>query len=93
MIASFILPLLALAFVAPCDNPDLTAALKTYVAKYPDTDFTKDFVFVSVEKQCLYHFHNWELVDSYPVSTGKAGMGCASGSNMTPSGLHIVKEI
>lgn len=92
MIASILLPILSLALSPQCDDPKMVAALQDYVAQYPDQDFSKDFVFVSVEKQCMFHYSNWKLIDSYTVSTAKAGLGCESGSGKTPVGLHRVKE-
>jgi hypothetical protein len=69
-----------------------TAWLQDYVQAYPEVDCSGDFIFVSSENQCLYHYRNWELIQSYDISTAKAGIGCESGSNKTPSGMHRIKE-
>lgn len=68
----------------------MIASLQARVATFPNTDFSGDFLYVDIEKQCLYHFRNWELQESFPVSTAKLGAGQRSGSNQTPTGLHVV---
>ena len=69
-----------------------TSWLQDYVKSYQDIDCSGDFIFVSSEKQCLYHYQNWELIASYDISTASAGLGCESGSNQTPTGMHRIKE-
>jgi len=47
---------------------------------------------ISISEQKLYAFLNAELIDSYPVSTSRFGVGQEEGSYKTPLGIHCVKE-
>jgi hypothetical protein len=87
----FILHFSLLIFI-PKASFSQTNWLQDYVKTYEDVDCSGDFIYVSSEKQCLYHYRNWELVASYDISTAKAGIGSESGSNKTPSGMHRIKE-
>ena len=49
-------------------------------------------VIVNVGEQKLYAFLNAELIDSYPVSTSRFGVGQEEDSYKTPLGIHCVKE-
>ena len=48
---------------------------------------------VSVSQQQLELFDDDDcLLETYPVSTSKFGIGCENGSEKTPAGLHRVKD-
>ena len=47
---------------------------------------------VKVNEQKLYLFENNKLIEEYPVSTSRHGVGQIEGSNMTPLGVHCIQE-
>jgi lipoprotein-anchoring transpeptidase ErfK/SrfK len=49
-------------------------------------------IVISVEEQKLRLIQNDYKIAEYSISTSKFGIGNKTGSNMTPSGHHIVKE-
>ncbi|KKU49754.1 MAG: ErfK/YbiS/YcfS/YnhG family protein [Parcubacteria group bacterium GW2011_GWA1_47_10] len=49
-------------------------------------------IVVSPERQELYLTKNDEILKTYIISTGKAGMGSEIGSGKTPIGAHRIKE-
>jgi len=59
--------------------------------KYPEESFN-DFIYVGIQRQLLHYFKEGKLFKSYPVSTSKHGAGTEVGSNMTPVGLHVIKN-
>ena len=59
--------------------------------KYPDHSF-ENFIYVGVKRQELDLYLNGNHVISYPVSTSTHGAGTKAGSDMTPIGLHKIKE-
>lgn len=65
--------------------------LEYLTVKYPNHDFNT-FIYVAAKKQKLYLIHGGKVDASYPVSTGKNGVGGKIGSNKTPEGLHFIKE-
>lgn len=50
------------------------------------------WVVVSVAEQRLFLHYRDSVLDSWPVSTARAGVGCVDGSFCTPSGWHQVAE-
>ncbi len=48
-------------------------------------------IVVSVDQQKLWHFRGSDL-ETYVVSTARAGRGCVQDSQQTPTGLHRVCE-
>ena len=48
-------------------------------------------IVVSVDQQKLWHFRGDDL-ETYVVSTARAGCGCVQDSQQTPTGLHQVCE-
>ncbi len=55
-------------------------------------NYTEEMIFVSIEKQTLYHINKKEIINKYVISSGELGVGNQQGSNKTPLGLHKVKE-
>ena len=51
-----------------------------------------EILYVSVSKQKMYHIVKNNIVNEYPVSTSKKGVGNNKNSFMTPHGLHYIRE-
>ncbi|MEC8274055.1 MAG: L,D-transpeptidase [Bacteroidota bacterium] len=51
-----------------------------------------EILFVNVKEQKIYHIFENTIVKEYLVSTAKKGVGNQKNSNMTPHGLHYIKE-
>ena len=51
-----------------------------------------EILFVSVKEQKMYHIVENTIVKEYFVSTAKKGVGNQKNSDMTPYGLHYIKE-
>lgn len=49
-------------------------------------------ILVDIKIQLLTLFKDQKIVASYPVSTGKNGIGQEEGSGKTPLGLHMIQE-
>lgn len=47
---------------------------------------------IDISQQRLYLKQNDNLIKSYPISSSKFGEGSTENSNMTPLGLHVIKE-
>lgn len=47
---------------------------------------------IDISQQRLYLKQNDDLIKSYPISSSKFGEGSTENSNMTPLGLHVIKE-
>lgn len=74
-------------------NQGLVDLLLEYLhARYPAQGFADDVLYVSVQRQRLFHVRGKQLLRSYPVATAKAGLGGQDGSWRTPTGLHRVSE-
>lgn len=52
----------------------------------------QEILFVSVNHQKLFHLKNNIIVDQYPISTAKKGVGNIKNSDKTPLGLHSIRE-
>jgi hypothetical protein len=71
---------------------DMIDFLRAYTADHyykQDQDF-EDFLYVSIQEQCMYHISGWEIKREYVISTATLGPGNLSGSNQTPTGLHSI---
>ena len=53
---------------------------------------TDEVIYVSTKQQKLYHIQNDSIIKEYIISSSTYGIGSASGSNKTPTGLHSIKE-
>ena len=51
-----------------------------------------EILFVSVKEQKIYHIVENIIMKEYLVSTAKKGIGNQKNSDMTPHGLHYIKE-
>ena len=60
--------------------------------KYQKETVIKEIVFVSIEKQKLYHIKNNKIISEFIISSSAYGTGNKSRSNKTPLGLHKVKQ-
>ena len=60
--------------------------------KYQKETVIKEIVFVSIEKQKLYHIKNNKIISEFIISSSAYGTGNKEGSNKTPLGLHKVKQ-
>ena len=60
--------------------------------KYMKETVIKEIIFVSIEKQKLYHIKNNKIISEFIISSSAYGTGNKAGSNKTPLGLHKVKE-
>ena len=60
--------------------------------KYLKKTVIKEIIFVSIEKQQLYHIKNNKIISEFIISSSAYGTGNKSGSNKTPLGLHKVKQ-
>ena len=60
--------------------------------KYLKETVVKEIIFVSIEKQRLYHIKNNKIISEFIISSSAYGTGNKAGSNKTPLGLHKVKQ-
>ena len=60
--------------------------------KYQKEAVIKEIIFVSIEKQKLYHIKNNKIISEFIISSSAYGTGNKAGSNKTPLGLHKVKQ-
>ena len=58
---------------------------------YISEDFT-ELLFISIEKQKMYHIKNNNIISEYIISSSVYGVGNKAGSNKTPLGLHKIKQ-
>ncbi|KTD30410.1 MULTISPECIES: L,D-transpeptidase [Legionella] len=52
--------------------------------------FNAQFIFISANQQMMHCFENDKPYKSYPISTGKNGLGERYGSECTPRGWHCI---
>ncbi|MBK8499591.1 MAG: L,D-transpeptidase [Flavobacteriales bacterium] len=60
--------------------------------RYPGHDLDGDLLYISVERQRLFHVRAGELLSEYPIATASKGLGARVDSYRTPTGLHHVSE-
>ncbi len=60
--------------------------------RYPEVSLHDDLLYVSIERQSLFHVRQGRSLATYPVSTALRGPGNALDSYRTPTGLHRVAE-
>ena len=60
--------------------------------KYLKETVVKEIIFVSIEKQRLYHIKDNIIISEFIISSSAYGTGNKAGSNKTPLGLHKVKQ-
>lgn len=59
--------------------------------QYPAHDITR-LLYVSLTKQRMYWIENGRTQRAFVISGAKNGAGSLSGSNKTPTGLHLIAE-
>lgn len=79
----------------PMDHPKqgLIDLLMEYMGvRYPGRDLSGELLYISVQRQALFHVRNGQLLAEYPIATASAGLGSEVDSYRTPAGLHHVSE-
>lgn len=66
--------------------------LEYFSARFPDTVPTEHLLYVSVQRQRLYHVQDTSIIKEYVISTSINGLGSTVGSERTPEGLHRIAE-
>ncbi|MBP7154902.1 MAG: hypothetical protein KBA60_02750, partial [Flavobacteriales bacterium] len=56
-------------------------------SKYPAVDASGDLLYISVERQSLFHVRSGRLLAEYRIATARAGLGSTVDSYRTPMGL------
>jgi hypothetical protein len=51
-----------------------------------------DILYVSVQRQSLFHLRRRRLLNVYPVATSGRGLGAETDSYRTPEGLHRISD-
>ena len=64
------------------------AQVKSYLGNYT----AREILFVSINKQKLYHIKDDMIIKEYIISSSSYGTGSKSGSNKTPLGLHKINQ-
>ena len=72
-------------------NESIISRVNSYCYKTIGKTFD-EILYVSVQKQKMYHIIKNNIVNEYPVSTSKKGVGNKKNSFMTPYGLHYIIE-
>ena len=60
--------------------------------RYTGTDLMGDILYVSVQRQSLFHLRRRRLLNVYPVATSSRGLGAETDSYRTPEGLHRISD-
>jgi len=60
--------------------------------RYTGTDLMGDLLYVSVQRQALFHLRLGRLLNVYPIATSSRGLGAETDSYRTPAGLHRISE-
>lgn len=89
--------LLSFGLISKASDPvrnhsGMVSFLTEYLSiKYQHHQFNK-FLYVAVKQQKMFYIVDNQVVGEYKISTAENGLGSSSGSNKTPSGLHIIRE-
>lgn len=71
-------------------RPVFLEFLEDYISvKYTEHEFNR-YVYISLKDQQLYYIEKGLVVEQYPISSGRNGIGNYKGSGGTPIGLHTV---
>lgn len=77
----------------PAPKQALADFLMEYMqARYPRAGLDGDLLYISVQRQRLFHVRNGKLLSEYMISTSCNGLSGAQDSYCTPTGLHRVQE-
>lgn len=94
--SSLLLPIQAQNLVAsslPAPRQGLVDMLLEYMqVRYPKVDVNGSVLYVSVQRQKLFHVVDGRLAGEYTISTARKGLGERMASNRTPTGLHRVSH-
>jgi hypothetical protein len=60
--------------------------------RYTGADLMGDILYVSVQRQSLFHLRRRRLLNVYPVATSGRGLGAETDSYRTPEGLHRISD-
>ena len=60
--------------------------------RYTGADLMGDILYVSVQRQALFHLRLGSLLHVYPVATSGRGLGAETDSYRTPAGLHRISH-
>lgn len=93
--AAFLSLMIGLGAQGVCGGPQqgLVDMLLEYLqVRYPNHGIDGDVLYISVNRQQLFHVRGKLLFKVYPVATAKAGLGEQDGSWRTPKGLHRISE-
>jgi hypothetical protein len=60
--------------------------------RYTGTDLMGDILYVSVQRQSLFHLRRRRLLNVYRVATSGRGLGAETDSYRTPEGLHRISD-
>ena len=76
------------------NNDEIKSILKENITKLKSSyDLnSKLFLIVYPPLQKMYLIKDYDIIDTYNISTSKYGIGCKANSNKTPYGTHIIKE-
>ena len=67
--------------------------LMEYMAvRYPERDLGGDVIYISVQRQRLFHAKAGQLLGDFPIATASRGLGAEVDTYKTPTGLHRVGE-
>lgn len=83
--------ILSFLFLACSTNDSIIERVNNYCLDKKGKTY-QEILFVSVSHQKLYHLKNNTIVDQYPISTAKKGVGNIKNSDKTPLGLHSIRE-
>tara|TARA_B100001059_G_scaffold19147_1_gene15682 strand:+ start:19534 stop:20124 length:591 start_codon:yes stop_codon:yes gene_type:complete len=72
-------------------NESIIDRVNNYCEKKKGQTFD-EIIYVSVKNQKMYVISENSIIKTYPVSTAKKGIGNVKNSDMTPHGLHYIKE-
>jgi L,D-transpeptidase YbiS len=71
----------------------LADMLIEYLAvRYTSLELEGHILYVSVQRQALYHVQRGKLLAEYPIATAGNGLGTQRDSYCTPTGLHRIRE-
>jgi L,D-transpeptidase YbiS len=60
--------------------------------RYSDIRLDGDLLYISVQRQALFHVRDGRLLQEYPIATACNGLGTQRDTYRTPTGLHRISE-
>jgi len=83
--------LYSLCFTANANKKDLSVFIDEYLSIKYNRSY-KNYLFISIRQQKLFHIIDGSISESYPISTAKNGAGNEMNSGKTPTGLHVIEK-